>query len=106
MKDLYNELRSIPAVAAMPEEDIISLTHTVYSELELRVGTALSEGLSEAQLQEFETLMEYTQNHPEHGTDNPATAWLAHNVADYRRIVQATVLEVVAETAAAFTPHP
>ncbi len=44
-------------------------------QLELRVGTRLSEGLSDAQLEEFESFMDRK--------DDRVHAWLAANVPDY-----------------------
>src|SRR5690606_7621207 len=48
----------------------------VYSELELRVGTKLSEGLNEDQLKEFESII---------GKDNEVVLnWLQTNAPDYK----------------------
>lgn len=59
----------------LPEEQKQAFLEHIYSELETRVGTRLSEGLSDEQLQEFESFME---------RDEPKVrAWLAAHVADY-----------------------
>lgn len=79
-------------LAAMPEEQKKAFLQYVYDELELRVGTRLSEGMSDAQLEEFESIIDRK--------DDVITAWLAEHVPDYHndqafgRIQQATGLDV------------
>jgi hypothetical protein len=79
-------------LAAMPEEQKKAFLQHVYDELELRVGTKLSEGMSDAQLEEFESVIDRK--------DDIITAWLAKHVPDYHndqsfgRIQQATGLDV------------
>lgn len=104
--DLYTELRKIPAIAALPANELDSLAQTVYRELELRVGTALSAGLSEAQFEEFEALHAYEEAHPELNGNGPALAWLATNRPHYQETVQQTAAQLFADTAALFTPEP
>lgn len=63
-------LSSLPADQRQP-----FLQH-VYSELELRVGTKLSEGLNEDQLKEFESII---------GKDNEVIMnWIQANAPDYK----------------------
>ncbi|MDD0858239.1 DUF5663 domain-containing protein [Arthrobacter alpinus] len=86
-KDFYTELRKIPALAVLPADEFVSLARTVYSELELRVGSA-PEGLSEAQLADFEALITYEQAHPELAGQLLGVSWLVRNHPNYREIVQ------------------
>jgi len=45
-------------LGALPEEQKRPFLQHVYDQLELRVGTRLSEGMSDAQLQEFESIID------------------------------------------------
>jgi Protein of unknown function (DUF5663) len=64
----------------------------IYDELELRVGTRLSDGMTDEQLEEFESIIDRK--------DDVVKAWLAKYVPDYyndesfSRIQQATGLDV------------
>jgi hypothetical protein len=64
----------------------------IYDELELRVGTRLSDGMSDAQLEEFESIIDHK--------DEVVVAWLTVNAPDYyndesfQRIQTATGLDV------------
>ena len=79
-------------LADMPEEQKKAFLQHIYDELELRVGTRLSDGMSDAQLEEFESIIDRK--------DDIITAWLAKHVPDYHndqafgRIQQATGLDV------------
>ncbi len=79
-------------LADMPDEQKKAFLQHIYDELELRVGTKLSEGMSDAQLEEFEAIIDRK--------DDIITAWLAEHVPDYHndqafgRIQQATGLDV------------
>lgn len=79
-------------LAAMPEEQKKPFLKHIYDELELRVGTRLSDGMSNAQLEEFESIIDRK--------DDIITSWLAKYVPDYHndqsfgRIQQATGLDV------------
>jgi len=76
----------------MPEEQKKPFLQHIYDELELRVGTRLSEGMSDAQLEEFESIIDRK--------DDVVTAWLAqyapnyHNEEAFARIQKATGLDV------------
>lgn len=59
----------------LPAEQKQAFLEHIYSELETRVGVRLSEGLSDAQLMEFESFMDRD--------DEKVRAWLAAHVADY-----------------------
>jgi hypothetical protein len=72
----------------LPEEQKQAFLQHIYEELELRVGTKLSEGLSDAQLEEFESIIDRK--------DEAVTAWLAQHAPNYHtdeafaRLQQAT----------------
>jgi len=63
----------------------------IYSELELRVGTRLSDGLSDAQLEEFEKIIDRDQE--------KVQSWLAEHAPNYQqdqafqKLMEATKLE-------------
>jgi hypothetical protein len=59
----------------LPEEQKKPFLQHIYEELELRVGTRLSDGLTEAQLEEFEKIIDRDQATVE--------AWLAAHVPQY-----------------------
>jgi hypothetical protein len=79
-------------LAGMPEDQKKAFLQHTYDELELRVGTKLSDGMSDAQLEEFESIIDRK--------DEVITAWLAQHVPDYHndqafgRIQQATGLDI------------
>jgi hypothetical protein len=79
-------------LAGMPEEQKKPFLQHIYDELELRVGTRLSEGMSDGQLEEFESIIDRK--------DEIINAWLIAHVPDYHndqafgRIQQATGLDV------------
>lgn len=79
-------------LASMPEGQKKAFLQHIYDELELRVGTKLSDGMSDAQLEEFESIIDRK--------DDVITAWLSKYVPDYHndqafgRIQQATGLDV------------
>lgn len=103
--DLTPLLRRIPAAAALPEEDFTALVRTVYNELETRVGTAISKGLSNAQLLEFQTLINYETAHPGLGPDRPTVTWLRTHAPHYARTVQDTLDQLLTDTTTALTPE-
>lgn len=76
----------------LPEEQKKAFLEHIYSELELRVGTKLSDGLSDAQLEEFEAIID--------GNSDTIAAWLEANAPDYyndeafSRLQQASGLDV------------
>lgn len=76
----------------LPEEQKKPFLQHIYDQLELRVGTKLSDGLSDAQLEEFEAIIDRK--------DEVIQAWLAAHVPDYYndeafgRIKEATGLDV------------
>jgi hypothetical protein len=60
----------------LPEEQKKPFLQHIYDELELRVGTKLSEGMSDAQLTEFESIIDRK--------DEVVVAWLAKFASDYK----------------------
>ncbi len=76
---------------SLPEEQKKPFLQHIYSELELRVGTRLSDGLSDAQLEEFEKIIDRDQE--------KVQAWLAEHAPNYQseeafgKLQQATGLE-------------
>jgi hypothetical protein len=62
-------------LGAMPEEQKRAFLKHVYDELELSVGTKLSEGLNEMQLQEFEAFVDRNEE--------KVRAWFEKNMPDY-----------------------
>ena len=76
----------------MPEDQKKAFLQHIYDELELRVGTKLSDGMSNEQLEEFESIIDRK--------DEVVTAWLEKYVPDYHndesfnRIQQATGMDM------------
>lgn len=71
-------------LSAMPEDKKQEFLKYIQEELEVRIGERISKGLTEAQLQEFDSLS---------ATDETA-AWLEKNRPDYREIVNRCVEEM------------
>lgn len=75
----------------LPEEQKQAFLQHIYEELELRVGTRLSDGLSDTQLEEFEKIIDRDQV--------TIDAWLAQYAPNYHqdeifmRMQQATKLD-------------
>jgi hypothetical protein len=63
-------------LADMPEEQKKPFLQHIYDELELRVGTRLSDGMSDTQLEEFESIIDHK--------DDVITSWLATNAPSYQ----------------------
>lgn len=74
----------------LSDDDLHKLAVEVRPELELRAGTALSDGLSDAQLAEFEHLMN-------NGDDEGCAAWLATNRPDNQAVVLTVRARLVAD---------
>jgi hypothetical protein len=58
MIELGDEFLATVGLADLPAAQRPAFLQMIYSEIELRVGTVLSEGLSDAQLEEFEAIMD------------------------------------------------
>lgn len=59
----------------LPDDQKQAFLEHIYSQLELRVGTRLSEGLSDAQLAEFESFV--------NREDDKVRAWISANMPNY-----------------------
>lgn len=59
----------------LPEDQKAAFLQHIYEELELRVGTKLSEGLNEQQLSEFEAFVDRDED--------KVRAWFEKNLPDY-----------------------
>lgn len=74
-------------LSAMPAEEKQRFLNYVQEELEIRIGERISKGLTEAQLNEFDTITD----------QDLARQWLEKNRPDYREIVTRTIEEMKAE---------
>lgn len=63
-------------LGAMPEDQRKPFLQHIYNELEKRVGTKLSDGMSDEQLQEFEAIIE--------SDENTVKTWLEQNATNYQ----------------------
>ena len=76
----------------LPEAQKKPFLQHIYDELELRVGTRLSDGLSDQQLEEFESIIDHK--------DNIISSWLVkympeyHNDQTFMQLQAATKLDV------------
>ena len=76
----------------LPEDQKKPFLQHIYDELELRVGTKLSGGMSDSQLEEFEAIIDRK--------DDIVVAWLnkyvpnCHNEDDFVKLQQVTQLDV------------
>lgn len=91
-----NFLAEIGLAALPPEEKKKMLAH-IYETLELRVGMKLAENMSDAQLDEFEKLMDT-------GNEAGALNWLEINVPNYKQVV-ASELETLKSEIKATAPQ-
>ena len=71
-------------LSAMPADKKQEFLNYIQEELEVRIGERISKGLTEAQLQEFDSLL---------GTEE-AAEWLEKNRPDYREIVNRCIAEM------------
>jgi hypothetical protein len=62
-------------LGVLPDDQKQAFLQHVYEELEMRVGTSLSDGLSEQQMREFESFIDQDAE--------KVPAWLAANVPDF-----------------------
>jgi len=81
MFQLDEEFLTNLGLGAMPTEEKEAFIEYVLEQLELRVGTELSQGLSDEKLEQFEKLVA--------SEDRPgATAWLEQNCPNYKDVVK------------------
>lgn len=71
-------------LSAMPEDQKKAFLDYVQEQLEIRIGERISKGLTEAQLNEFDTINDPME----------AVRWLERNRPDYREIVERTIEEM------------
>lgn len=91
MFQLDDQFLADVGLADLPQDQKQAFLQHIYEELELRVGTRLSDGLSETQLEEFEKIIDRDQA--------TIDAWLAQHSPNYqddeifKRMQQATKLD-------------
>lgn len=84
-------------LAALPAEDKKKMLAHIYETLELRVGMRLAQNMSDAQLDEFEKLMDAND-------EAGALTWLETNVPNYKEVV-AEELEKLKSEISAMAPQ-
>lgn len=80
-------------LGALPQDEKDKMKAHIYETLEMRVGMTLASNMTEAQLDEFEGLM---NNNDEEG----ALKWLEGNFPNYRQVVAEELDKLKAEIAA------
>jgi hypothetical protein len=75
MFSLDDQFLADVGLADMPDDQKEAFKQHIYNELELRVGSRLSEGMSDAQLEEFESIIDHN--------NDAITAWIAAHAPDY-----------------------
>lgn len=75
MFQLDDKFLSEIGLDSLPEEQKKPFLQHIYDELEIRVGTKLSDGMSDAQLEEFEAIIDHK--------DDIIIAWLAKYIPNY-----------------------
>ena len=68
-------------VLEIPRSELHELAIRVYRDLEYRVGVDLSSALTDAELEEFESIMD-------DGDDEAAAHWLGVHVPNYREVTE------------------
>lgn len=94
MFKLDDEFLAGLGLGGLPEDDRKELLRRIYTELELRVGMKIAEGLVDSQLDEFEALMDS-------GDEAASLAWLEATVPNYKDVVASMLEAVKAELVAA-----
>jgi hypothetical protein len=75
MFQLDDNFLSDVGLAGLPDDQKQAFLQHIYEELELRVGTKLSEGLNEQQMGEFESFVDQAED--------KVREWFAANMPDY-----------------------
>lgn len=75
MFELDDKFLNQVGLGALPEEQKKPFLQHIYQELEMRVGTKLSDGMSDAQLEEFGLIIDRN--------DEVIKTWLNDNAPDY-----------------------
>lgn len=83
-----NLLKELGLGSLPPQEKNRMLAH-IYETLEMRVGMKLAEGMSDAQLKEFETLMplQHDSDEVKKNKEQQALTWLETNFPNYKQVV-------------------
>jgi hypothetical protein len=81
-------------LGALPQDEKDKMKAHIYETLEMRVGMTLASNMTEAQLDEFEELM---NKNDEEG----ALKWLESNFPNYREVVASELEKLKAEISAA-----
>jgi len=76
MFQLDDQFLSDIGLGNLPDDQKKPFLQHIYDELELRVGTRLSEGMSDTQLEEFEAIIEHK--------DDVISTWLSTNAPAYQ----------------------
>lgn len=71
-------------LTVMPDEQKRAFLEYVQTELEVRVGEGIADGMTEEKMQEFEAAE----------TDEAAERWLNENKPNYKEIVEKTIEEL------------
>ncbi len=113
-----NFLQELGLGSLTPVDKNRMLKH-IYETLEMRVGVRLAEGMSEAQLKEFETLMPLETDTQEirMQKERSALTWLETNFPNYKQVVaeelgklkteiKAAAPQIIASTQADQPPAP
>jgi len=77
-------------LSALPSDDKRKMLAHIYETLELRVGTKLAQNMTDAQLSEFEQLMDANN-------EAGALKWLETNVPNYKEVVSSELMTLKAE---------
>lgn len=90
MFKLDDDFLASVGLAALPADDKRKMLAHIYETLELRVGIKLAQNMSDAQLNEFEQLMDAND-------EAGALKWLETNVPNYKDVVAAELAALKAE---------
>lgn len=90
MFKLDDDFLASVGLAALPADDKRKMLAHIYETLELRVGMKLAQNMSDAQLNEFEQLMDAND-------EAGALKWLETNVPNYKDVVAAELAALKAE---------
>ena len=91
MFELTKEFVEGLGVQEMPEAEMKAFLAHLQEEMEVRVGERISAEMSEAQVDEFEKLID------ENADDQTTMAWLDQNCPQYKEIVQNVIAELKEE---------
>jgi hypothetical protein len=93
MFKLDDDFLASVGLASLPADEKKKMLAHIYETLELRVGMKLAENMTDAQLNEFEQLMDANN-------EAGALKWLETNVPNYKDVVAAELAALKAEIAA------